>query len=105
MTQHTGLDGSWRGEWRVDVDMDGDYDEIEYRYMIVSHSGTEESNVATMKDPIRMLKLSTSGQQAAGDRRMAKGGCIHIKDKFTVGEEGLPIGANIIIINNRVFIT
>lgn len=94
MTQHTGLDGSWRGEWRVDVDMDDDYDEVEYRYMIVSHCGTEESNVATMTEPIRMLKLSASGQQTAGDRRLAEGGCVYIKDKFTVDNKGLPMGVS-----------
>lgn len=57
MTQHSGLRGCWRGERRLHLEIDGQSDEIQHRYMIVSNSRVADPRGATLIEPLCALKI------------------------------------------------
>lgn len=78
MEKYCGLDGHWRGEWRLNLVIDDDFDEIQYRYMIVSEGASSGSRVAYLTDPTRVLRLSG----AANRDRHTEGEAVYVKDSF-----------------------
>lgn len=88
MTQHTGPHVIWQGEWRLQLEIDDEYSELQYRYMILSEREVEGPGEATPTEPVRTLKLS------GGDifDCHADGDPIHVKDAPRPGMESLPFG-------------
>lgn len=78
MMMHSGLDGTWRGEWRLELEIDDDYDIIEYTYMIVSENENPEKRTVKFPDVRRQFSLNSDH---SGTPR-AEGGRVTIKDIF-----------------------
>lgn len=78
MEHYCGLDGHWRGEWRLNLVLDDDFDEIQYRYMIVDGGASSGCRVAYLTNPQRVLRLSDT----ANRERHAEGEAIYVKDSF-----------------------
>lgn len=86
MTQHSASDGTWRGEWRLELEIDDDFDVIEYTYMIVNEGDTNDQRRAALPDAVRILRLNSPEFL----ERAAEGGRIHVKDMFGTNKLGLP---------------
>lgn len=78
MEKHSGLDGHWRGEWRLNLVLDDDFDEIQYRYMVVSEGASPGCRVAYFTNPQRVLRLTDTTNR----ERHAEGESIYVKDSF-----------------------
>lgn len=78
MAKYCGLDGHWRGEWRLNLVLDDDFDEIQYRYMVVDEGASPGCRVAYLTNPQRVLRLSDT----ANRERHAEGEAIYVKDSF-----------------------
>ena len=78
-----GADGSWNGKWRLDVEIDDDLDEIEYRYIIVIEGDQGNNRRAILTDPTHVLRLSSCSVV-----RSSEGEPIQIKDSFRINKNG-----------------
>ena len=80
MNLQTGGDGTWRGEWRLEMEIDDDYDLIEYQYLVI-----DENNERTLfADKPHVLKLSEAPDT---DDRTVEGGVIYVRDTFSPDTE------------------
>lgn len=85
MTMHNAADGNWRGEWRLELEIDDDFSELQYTYMVVNESDPKERRRVTCPDQIRVLNFSAELMD-----RPAEGGRILVKDSFGCNKLGLP---------------
>lgn len=85
MTRHSAADGTWRGEWRLELEIDDDYDEIQYTYLIFNERDSSDTQVDR---PDRLRRFKLSAPDSLG--RTTEGGRIHIRDSFGANKFGLP---------------
>eukprot|EP00178_Gracilaria_changii_P002477 TRINITY_DN1367_c0_g1_i2.p1 TRINITY_DN1367_c0_g1~~TRINITY_DN1367_c0_g1_i2.p1 ORF type:complete len:1376 (-),score=220.11 TRINITY_DN1367_c0_g1_i2:1767-5894(-) len=86
MTMHTAADGTWRGEWRLELQIDDDYNPIRYTYMIVNSTSSHEQRQVFAPDHVRTLDFSSPDLVS----RAAEGARIYVKDLFGNNNFGLP---------------
>lgn len=86
MTMQSAADGTWRGEWRLELEIDDDYDDIQYTYMIINESDSKKNCPVSTPDRLRRFKLSAPDSLG----RTTEGGRIHIRDSFGANKFGLP---------------
>lgn len=86
MAKQAAADGTWRGEWRLELEIDDDYDEIQYTYMIINESDAKHNRRVDCPDRLRRFKLSAPDSLG----RTTEGGRIHIRDSFGSNKFGLP---------------
>lgn len=86
MNMQLAADGTWRGEWRLELEIDDDYDEIQYTYLIINESDAKESRRVESPDRLRRFKLSAPDSLG----RITEGGRIHVRDSFGCNKFGLP---------------
>lgn len=86
MTMQLAADGTWRGEWRLELEIDDDYDDIQYTYAIINESGPKDDCPVSTPDRLRCFKLSAPDSLG----RTTEGGRIHIRDSFGANKFGLP---------------
>lgn len=75
MAMTTGADGSWRGEWRLELEIDDDFDVIEYKYMQVDETNDK---VYFSENPL----LLTLSEASDSSNRKVEGGVIYVRDTF-----------------------
>lgn len=78
MVQSTGADGTWRGDWTLDLEMDDDYEELQYQYLLVTHG-----QKAQYCDGERTLNFSLAPGAAEASNRTTEGGRILVTDTFS----------------------
>lgn len=79
------MEGHWRGEWGLDIEIDDDFDEIRYRYMVV-YEGENRSAIIT--EPEYTIKLS-----AYTADRHTEDNVITVKNNFRTNMEGDPLSS------------
>lgn len=97
MTTHSGADGTWRGEWRLEVEMDDDFDDIQYRYMIINEDPKQNRRV---EFPDRLRRFKLSAPDSLG--RSTEGGRVHVRDSFGANKFGLPSSSTPSLILRKV---
>eukprot|EP00177_Eucheuma_denticulatum_P001006 GFKZ01001832.1.p1 GENE.GFKZ01001832.1~~GFKZ01001832.1.p1 ORF type:complete len:1380 (-),score=213.01 GFKZ01001832.1:655-4794(-) len=98
MTTHSGADGTWRGEWRLEVEIDDDFDDIQYRYMIVNEKDPKQNRRVDFPDRLRRFKLSAPDSLG----RSTEGGRVHVRDSFGANKFGLPSSSTHSLILRKV---
>lgn len=86
MNMHSAADGTWRGEWRLELEIDDDYDDIQYQYIIVNEKDSNKKRRVEYPDRMRRFKLSAPDSLG----RSTEGGRVHIRDSFNANKFGLP---------------
>ncbi|PXF46250.1 Kinesin-like protein KIN-14R [Gracilariopsis chorda] len=86
MSMHAAADGTWRGEWRLELHMDDDYQQLEYTYMIVTANHSLDQRRVFLPDHRRTLDFTSPDLHS----RAAEGARIHVKDLFGNTNFGLP---------------
>lgn len=86
MNMHSAADGTWRGEWRLELEIDDDYDDIQYQYIIINEKDPKKKRRVDYPDRMRRFKLSAPDSLG----RSTEGGCVHVRDSFNANKFGLP---------------
>eukprot|EP00737_Agarophyton_chilense_P001958 gb/GEZJ01002213.1/.p1 GENE.gb/GEZJ01002213.1/~~gb/GEZJ01002213.1/.p1 ORF type:complete len:1391 (-),score=212.35 gb/GEZJ01002213.1/:830-4864(-) len=86
MTMHAAADGTWRGEWRLELQIDDDYNPIRYTYIIVNSTASHDQRQVFAPDHERTFDFNAPDLVS----RAAEGARIHIKDLFGNNNFGLP---------------
>jgi Kinesin motor domain/Starch binding domain/PLAT/LH2 domain len=87
MRMITAVDGSFAGEWRLELEMDDTHQSIEYRYLVIDEEENKALWEGAEEGPPRSLRI-VADQQLDAKERTTEDSMLFVKDIFRPIPEG-----------------